>query len=150
MKEIPLKDKAFIVLCIAGSLFIVTAGALIIYWLLIDDNPPITVNNAPLPITTSGDVYRPGDDITFELDFCRHTTGAIRFTRRWVDGLMFIEPEQHVSGGNVECIKRSLVATVPEIPPGVYHVEYNVIYSVNPLADRAVTFITQDFEVVEP
>lgn len=150
MKHLPLKDKLLILSLSLFCTSLIAAASLIIYWLHIQSNPPIVVNNEPLPVTSPLTVYQPGDTITFHLDFCRHTTGAIRFTRRWIDGLMYIEPETYVSGGERECLARDLIATVPNLPPGLYHVEYNVIYKVNPLAERAVTFRTQPFEVTAP
>lgn len=148
MRNLPLRDRLMILVLSLASVLLIAGTVLVIYWLQFDDNPPITVNNAPLPVHGDG-TYKPGDTILFTLDFCRHTTGAIRFTRRWIDGLMYIEPEVHVSGGDIECIKRDLVAVVPDIPPGVYHVEYNVIYQVNPMIERTVTFVTESFEVLD-
>jgi len=136
-------------LAVAGIVAIFAAASLVIYSLHFQDNPPLVVNNEPLPLVVEQETYKPGDRIIFNLDFCRRSDGAIRMTRRWIDGLMYIEPEEHLAGGRPECVVRNIVATVPNLPPGIYHVEYDVSYYVNLLAgERLVTFKTATFEVV--
>lgn len=123
-------------------------GMLVVYWLHFQDNPPLVVNNAPLPVVGEQDVYKPGDTIRFDFDFCRRSRGEITRTRRWIDGLMYTEPPLTIAGGERECVHTTLLATVPNIPPGRYSVEYDLRYHVNPLASRLVTFRTAYFEVV--
>lgn len=128
---------------------IFAAASLVIYSLHLQDNPPLVVHNEPLPLVLQQDTYVPGDRILFTLDFCRRSDGAIRMTRRWIDGLMYIEPQERLAGGKPECVVRNIVATVPNLPPGIYYVEYDVSYYVNVLAgERLATFRTQSFEVV--
>lgn len=134
-------------LAMVAIIAIIAAGGLIVNWLYFQDNPPLVVNNEPLPLVLDRETYAPGDRIIFGLDFCRRSTGAIHLTRRWIDGIMYIEPEESITGGNRECAKRNIFATVPDIPPGIYHLEYHVSYEVNPLATRLVTFRTVDFEI---
>lgn len=123
-------------------------GALVVYWLHFQDNPPLVVQNDPLPVVSEQTRYAPGDTIQFKFDFCRRSRGEINRTRRWIDGLMYTEPPLTIAGGERECTETALVATVPNIPPGRYYVEYDVSYRVNPLATRLVTFRTAYFEVV--
>lgn len=127
---------------------IFAAGCLITYWIHFDDNPPLEVYNEPLPVMSEQESYQVGDTILFRIVMCRRTRGRITYTRRWVDGLMYIEPSQELAGADEECQSRNLVVTVPPLPPGAYYVEYDVTYQVNPLAARTVVFRTESVEVV--
>lgn len=135
-------------LAVIGIMGACQLGLLLAYWLYFQDNPPLVVNNSPLPVVSEQESYAPGDTIQFDFDFCRRSRGQITRTRRWVDGLMYTEPAITIAGGERECVDTSLVATVPALPPGRYYVEYDVSYRVNPLASRLVTFRTEYFQVV--
>jgi len=133
---------------VVGLVAIFAAAALGIYWVHFQDNPPLVVSNAPLPVVGEQDTYAPGDMIRFDFDFCRRSTGEVTRTRRWIDGLMYVEPPLTIAGGERQCVETVLIATVPSIPPGVYYVEYDVSYQINPLRSRLVTFRTELFQVV--
>ena len=136
-------------LALTVILALILSGALVIYWVHIDGNPPLVVYNEPLPVQhPQPDGYKPGDLILFHVVSCRRATGRITSTRRWVDGIMYVEPFQELAGDETECQSRDIAAVVPNIPPGIYHVEYNVSYQVNPLANRTVTFDTESFHVI--
>lgn len=135
-------------LAVIGIMGACQLGILVVYWLWFQDSPPLVVLNDPLPVVGEQTGYAPGDTIQFEFDFCRRSRGEITRTRRWIDGLMYTEPVLTIAGGERECVETALVATVPNIPPGRYYVEYDVAYQVNPLASRLVTFRTEYFEVV--
>ena len=64
-------------LAVVGLVAIFAAACLVMYWLHFQDNPPLVVNNDPLPVVSEQGVYRSGDTIRFAFVFCRYSTGEV-------------------------------------------------------------------------
>ena len=113
-----------------------------------DANPPVVINNSPIP--TDKDIYHLGDDIYVTFDYCRYTDVPVTRYISFTDGLSFQLPPLTVSGGNVGCdTNTTRIATIPlSLPLGDYSIEGKSEYQVNFLATRIVTWKTQEFTVI--
>lgn len=112
-----------------------------LYW-------PVTVIKPliqPYKILTP--VVKVGDNIIYEVNACKYyeTTGTI--TRSFEDGAIYpaISSQGNVTKG---CTKSEVSVAVPNyIPPGVYHLNLDAAYQINPIRTIIYHFKTSDFVV---
>ena len=138
------------------TLTIMTVGIIIffliafqgIYWLFIDDNPPIEHFTTPLPVTPA--VVAPGDHIHMQSDYCRYTDAPALLTTWWqnVDNGSIVDVEQRETSLGAGCGKVTIKLTVPNLDPGHWKRVNLAVYHVNPLAEREARWESEPFEVL--
>jgi len=126
--------------------------------LVLDDNPPATINSVQL--YREGDntpvdqvETEPGGVFLYGLDWCKytHTTTEVLYT--WVEELVFVEPLKDPATDEVDdpgCGLVQVPVTVPQtLPPGEYYLDVTFKYRVNPVQTRNVAFTVGPIIVAE-
>lgn len=136
-----------IIVCALSSVALV----IIFYLYNFDGNPPIEINNIPIP--TNKTVYEAGDDIIIYVEMCRFTDTPFYVSRKhYVNGLLHPTPvETRKAGGDVGCFEGWVFSTrvPPTLPPGEYQLKGQSEYKVNQIAEiRIVPWETETFQVV--
>ncbi len=113
---------------------------LLVYFLFIDGNPPIVINNEPLPI--SAETARPGETIIMVYDFCKNSktqSELYSFWQRKEDGLIWEQSRRELSVSNIGCHVFKIPLVIPEdIPPGEWKRYNSATFRVNLLATHTV------------
>jgi len=123
---------------------------LFLYFIVIQDNPPITLNS---PLILDKNSYHAGETMNITADICRNTTsGATLFptfinldTRQLFDGApVFVD---NLPTG---CSVSTISVKIPHyLPPGLYIRRVRARYDVNFLTDRVVELVTEEFKISE-
>ena len=114
------------------------------YLSLLEDNPPLTYND----IEVLTPIVAPGETFSLKLDFCKHTNSPGEIFVTWLnDDLTFQVPvENNTPPG---CYLLAIDSPVPVgLHPGMYTRRTEVVYPVNSLAVRSVSY-ELPVEVVE-
>lgn len=119
-----------------------------IYLYAFESNPPVVINNNPVP--TDRKIYHLGDNIYVTFDYCRYTDVPVTRYVSFYDGISFQLPPITGAGGKTGCnINKTKVATIPiSLPIGTYHLEVRSEYRVNLLIERYVEWESQEFLVL--
>ena len=135
----------------ADLIFLVAlvAGTVIGWWELYPYNVG-WVQEAPFTVITP--VVQPGGTLIVRGWACRWMNSPGFVYRRFVDGLVYNAPGV-VMSFRMGCRRDDedlLISVPPNLPKGVYHVESDIRFQVNPM--RAITYhySTDQFEVVAP
>ena len=147
-----------------NSAIIVFAAILFGYWYFIDGvvNPVITFQSDPLMIATDKSVYHRGDVIYISFSYCKNRLIPASVSWRLVDGqiILFSPVEKSIAIGCYgtqllssanSSVKPYFTGTV-EIPmniePGIWHLEGEVTYVVNPIKTQTSKRKTVEFEII--
>jgi hypothetical protein len=127
-------------------------GGLLIYWQFIDGviNPVIRVLEDPMVIETTEKVYHPGDEIYISYKFCKLRDIEAVTNWRLVDGqvILFAPITKRVPLGCYGTDKPYItrIARVPlEIESGVWHLEGETTFRLNPINSQAYERKTVEF-----
>lgn len=99
--------------------------------------------------TIPKDTFTTGEHLTYEFNFCKHTSAPAKMYGAYYDTVKIDMPVVEV---NTEkgCQKRiSGYYKIPAIlPSGKYHFEVELVYQVNPLREVHVWYKTEDFTII--
>ena len=153
------------------AMIICPSIVLVVYWLEVDDNPPATVNNIIMFSEVGGEAVstifvNPGGQIAFSVDFCKFTTSPATIRRTWMNDLSYHVPDGHDEDGHLDgdghipeenpmvlapgCGNQVVVLDVPStLPASEYMLNTTVIYPVNPIKERLLSFAVGPILVTE-
>ncbi len=150
--------KVFLAL-VFFTIVLVSCPAIIlaVYWLEVDDNPPASVENIIMYNEVGGEivdkiVVHQGGQIAFSVDFCKFTTAAAEIRRTWMNDLVYhpavgasdghaVPREEHPTVLPRGCGTQLVVLDIPTtLPPEEYMLGTTVIYQVNPIKERFITY----------
>ena len=121
------------------------------YLLFVDGNPPITLNNEPLPISV--EIASPGDEVYMVNDFCKHTEARSElhaFWQRKEDGLIWAQTRNELSVSNEGCQVLTIPLVIPpDIPPGEWKRVNIATYQVNVLGKHTADWESEYITIVE-
>lgn len=122
--------------------------SLIMFWLF-TGNDVLDVKNNPVPVKPS--FVKSTENVVLDVSFCKKTNSTGRVTRRLVsDKSELLAPTDTDNSGKGCHDHAPIVVPIPaETVPGVYHVNYRVVYTVNPLKTVIEEFNSQNFTVTE-
>jgi len=131
-------------LVLASFVFIIITWAVLMYWWL----RPYKIIEIKSAVPLEAEVKQ-GTDLEYILDYCKYTDLIPSVTRRFVDGIIYAVPSSGV-GLKKGCGKVVLSIPVPKtLPAGVYHLETNLSYQVNPIRNIKLEYSTGLFTVVK-
>lgn len=91
---------------------------------------------------------RPGDSLIYVVDACKFKNVSTTVVRRFVDHVV-LNQEPEVSNIRVGCGQTNVSIMVPKlITPGIWHLDIDVSYKINPFRTKEYHLITEDFEVL--
>jgi hypothetical protein len=116
------------------------------YWLLYPYKI-ISFKNKTYPIVNK--TVKQGEFIKYIADYCKYIDVKPTISRSFVNGLIFSTP-MIVTNRDLGCKKMIVAVVVPqELPVGIYHLETNYKYKVNPLREITIKVSSDQFEVKE-
>jgi hypothetical protein len=122
--------------------------AIVLYWTFTGQKA-LEVTNAPVPVKPK--FVKSLEQITINVDFCKHTDVSGRVIRKLVsDKTELFAPVtfEQIPRGCYEDLEVKI--PIPDqTPPGKYKVVYRVTYQTNPLHEVISEFESQQFEVVQ-
>ncbi len=142
---------------------------LAVYWLEVDDNPPASVNNIIMYNEVGGEqvdkiIVHQGGQIAFSVDFCKFTSASAEIRRTWMNDLVY-----HPAAGATDdhaaaltagarpvilprgCGNQLVVLDIPTtLPPEEYILGSTVIYQVNPIKERFITYDVGPILILSP
>ena len=140
------------------AMIVCPAIVLVVYWLEVDDNPPATVDNIIMYSEVGGEevntiLVHPGGQIAFSVDFCKNTTSPATIRRTWMNDLAYhvADEDGHDEDGHIleespmvldpGCGQQVVVLDVPStLPASEYVLGTTVIYPINPIKERFLSF----------
>lgn len=145
----PTKRQKFTNFLIGFSLGL-TAVALsvILYWALTGKDA-LVIDHVPLKVQPV--VIKSEEKLNVYIDFCKVTHAQGTVYLQFVSDRTQIPVPTQEENLPARCYNNFSysVPIPPQTPPGVYHINYRVIYQTNPLTTVREEFNTQDFRVVE-
>lgn len=132
------------IIFMAFSFFLLLGMLFMLYW-------PVTIIK-PLeqPYKIKTPIVEVGGYVVYEVRACKYFDIAGFITRSFEDGALYPAIS---SSGNVKkgCAKSEVSVAIPNyIPPGVYHINLDASYQVNPIRTIIYHFKTEDFRVKKP
>ena len=114
------------------------------YWIF---NPYKTVDYSG-QYKTEKTIYTQGEQSYYVVDYCKYTDLAPTINKNFVDGIIFEATEKgSVLPEGCHTVKVSM--RIPEtLPPGVYYLETNLSYKVNPIRSITKSNRSNTFTVV--
>lgn len=102
------------------------------------------------PIPVDAEVYYPGENLSYQLDYCKYFDGRATVHRTLVDG-QIVQLQDTMGGLPLGCrVITVKTAIIPEtITPGRYYLDVVVEYELNPLRTERVHYQTDYFTVAE-
>jgi hypothetical protein len=143
-----------------ASFYIIAFGALFYGYLYFIDgtyiNKPVTYQSDLQALKTDKTTYHHGDEIGFDLSFCKYKTIPVAANWMMVDGIklpfsqvMVSVPPGCYGTENGQKVYVRIIGTVPGfIDNGVYHLEGTATYRINAIKEITYKLKTTDFEVV--
>lgn len=136
-----------------GIGLLLAATVLALYWLLFPGTAFVVT-----PPHTTKQVYAPGGPVIIKYEsFC--TTRSVDFLVQRVaisdksGQQLFFLPYAFDSGHNPQRCYQDVLPVIPlpaEMREGFWHLEISLSYKANPVRTVTQTFVTNDFEVVDP
>jgi hypothetical protein len=120
--------------------------AIWIYWSVA---PYPTINYLSEEFPVSDSVVQQGDDITYNVRYCKTTDQMPTIKKQFVDGIIFNaeEFEAFIEKG---CGDIDIPLHIPDtLPPGNYKLRVTITYKVNPIRNIEKTHETNWFQVLE-
>lgn len=128
---------------ITSTLFIGLLG----YWLLY---PYKVIEYKNLPHKVDKSVYKPGEQIILNVDFCRYLPIVPTINRSFTDGIIYNLHGSVSPTNEVGCFERKVIINVPStLPSGEYHITSNYRFKVNPIRTIEITTVTENFKVIK-
>lgn len=130
-------------LTILSAIYIVS---LVSCWLLF---PYKTTEFKNLPIKVENKTLAAGEDLVYYVEYCKYTDVFPEISKKFVDGIIYTVPSA-VSSTKKGCGTNKIQIEVPKnLPAGVYHLNLNYRYKVNPLRTIDIIVVTEDFTVTK-
>lgn len=118
---------------------------IILFWGLYPYKPIEAVD--PFPVVK--EVYKRGEHVQYQADYCWNGNYPLVIDRRIVGATIYPYP-QVTNYTNKGCFSEDI--TTPPLPleldAGLYELRLKGIYRVNPIRDIAIEFTTETFEVI--
>lgn len=106
----------------------------------------ITVQGSINPINEG--IYKPGEAVTFHVNYCKYTKVRPIITRQFVDGVIYTVPSYTPTTVDLGCGERDIQVMIPEtLPDGQYKLTTIYRYQMNPLRTVDVVAETEKFTV---
>lgn len=128
-------------------LFIAAFAALatFLYW-TIEPNRVLEIKNQPVPVRP--DTISPEATIIASPTFCKYIQKPARIERFLISKSAKIPLPVYPNNFPIGCHTYDLAVIIPAfVTDDVYHLEYNVTYTVNPITQDKVHWYTQNFTV---
>lgn len=148
MNETGIKNRIAYVL----SMVIITVAIVLVVvasWLAFTPILVITSNVQPYKVLTKE--IEAGDVLLYEADTCKYLAISSTVVRRFIDedGTRYPQPPES-SNMKEGCSKsRVPVPTPSTLHAGVWYVDIEVAYQVNPLRSEHYRFVTETFNIIE-
>jgi uncharacterized membrane protein len=127
---------------ISAIILLLTSG----FWLLYPYKI-VTFKTPTYPIVNK--IVKQGDFIKYVSDYCKLLDVKPTISRSFVNGIIFTTP-MTVTNRDMGCNKLIVAVEVPkELPIGIYHLETNYKYKINPLREIVIKHSSDTFEVKE-
>lgn len=126
---------------LSALLTILVAGVWMVYpykTLTVDDSPE----------WVDKEIYKPGDTMTFHIDYCKYTDVKPLVTRQFVDGVIYTVPSYISASNDIGCGNRDIQVIIPTtLPDGEYKLTTTHRYQMNPLRVIDVMAETVKFKI---
>ena len=147
MECITKRDAYRLVNCVSFGT-ILSAFTLVLlfsYW-LIYPYKPLEVKE---PIEIINHTIQSGDNVLYEIEYCKNMDIPVTIRRRFVDGLVYHIPEFTTQMNDMGCREQIIAIEVPKkLPPGEYKLYTEFVYHVNPIRDVVVKVDSENFIVL--
>ena len=133
---------------LAAIILLIIIGYAVIIWLVnFEDNPPAEIRD----IKIVDGISEPGGTVSFWLSFCKFTTTVPDVSMAWADEVVYpVANPPDAPGAEPGCYEQPFQVDVPAtLVPSLYTLRVTLIYRVNPLAVRNVSYETPQFTIVE-
>lgn len=105
----------------------------------------VKLNKAPFEIEK--EVYTAGDTVSYTLDFTKKLNYKPKISYFLVNGFVYPLSKAGLSRPVGKQV-RTLNLTIPkETPPGIYHIQIDLEYEINPLRKILYSWSSEDFKV---
>lgn len=107
----------------------------------------VEYKNLPYPVLNSNSTVKRGEQLIYEIDYCKHTNEIPEVSKFFIDDIIYQSPDS-VAVATSGCRKQVIYLYVPQnLPTGKYSLRIIIRYHPNPI--RTVTYInnTQTFTV---
>jgi hypothetical protein len=109
---------------------------------------PIVFNN--IPFTVDQQVVKPGEILTYNVDYCKYMNINPIVTRYMTDGVYYMLSSNPAVNKAKGCGRVKIQIVVPQtIMPDTYYLKLDYIYKVNPIREISVQATTEGFVVVK-
>ncbi len=136
-------EHAYLYVCLT----IITTGSVLLgYWALW----PVKVAEFNSPIQVDKTVYRPGERITYTLDYCKYKDIGGTINRALVNSTRTVFTE--ITGNMAIGCRVTKVSdlVIPDyMDDGDYHIEASIEYQVNPIRTEIVKWQTEQFKIIK-
>lgn len=128
---------------------IIVMTAIWMVWLHgFEDKVPLEILSTNVPESS----YEPGDFLTYEVTYCKYTTSrAEKVNIQWENTLVYMTPETTPPYSPNGCRNTVSSVYIPKhLPPDIYTLRVTVVYQVNFLRERFVSYTVGPIIVEEP
>ena len=135
--------------CIAWATLAVATGLIILvtYWLTY---PYKTIDFIDLPNKIEVKTVKSGGYLVYNVEYCKYTDLNPLVSRSFVDGILYVSPEQPATKKPIGCGTNHVQIYVPKaLPLGKYVLKTSYKYQVNPLRTIDISTETEQFEVIK-
>lgn len=106
----------------------------------------LVVNESPVSVIQHE--IKAGDQLEYELDYCRFSDRHAQTTRQFIDGVIYTTPTLETIA-DTGCHVKKYAVLVPEtLNGGTYHLRVIVDVEINKLRSVQTVFITEDFRII--
>jgi hypothetical protein len=131
------------IVIILMMVLILTVGFWMIY-----PYPTLVFLNQPFEITPDTLIVKPGQNITYHVDYCKYTTLPAIVSRSFIDGVKYSVP-QTIATNPAGCHEIFPSLQAPNLPPGTYYLKNSYQYQVNPIRIITVEATTSAFTIIK-
>lgn len=135
-----------------GSMTVIgTALILILYvlFLLFWPFKTLEFNQPMLKVLNTDHVVKQGEDLKYEVDYCRFTTKQARIVRNLQDGILYILPTEYTQQPT-GCQVVYLTIEIPKaVAPGKYTLHQSIEFELNPLRTDQKEINSEPFTVTK-
>lgn len=144
MEEIKLTEKLFRIFTWGGIILGFLLLFLLSFWWLYPYKP-LTLSNIKLNKT---EISR-GEHILVSADYCKNTEKQADLYLTFLDGLTY-NPQIQLIDLESGCHQANLSVYIPKgLPTGVFKLQGNFRYKMNPIKIVEVIYLTEDFNIIK-
>jgi hypothetical protein len=138
-------NEILYIVAIISIIIIFTVSGIFAYWWFFSEVPLVTLNTTTIKVDKP--IYKPGDTLTYYVEYCKTRSMPMTINRSLVDGyvITFVPVQTDPPVGCHTTISASL--KIPTyISTGTYHIEAYITAKINPIKDfyehwRSIDFI---------